>query len=71
MVEVINAVASTPAINEGDFYMGLYITGMFLPYEVTPRQWEQAYEECLQLVDAYDFLDIIVNREKYKEDGLL
>ena len=39
--------------------MGLFITGELLPHEITPKQWEQAYVEALQLVNAYDFLDII------------
>jgi len=50
--------------------MGLFITGILLPYEITPRQWEQAYEEALQLVNAYDFLDIICNEEKFAKYNL-
>ena len=50
--------------------MGIYVTGSLLPYELTQQQWEQAYEESLQLVDAYDFLDIIHNKEKYANYGL-
>ena len=42
-----------------------------MPYEVTPSQWEQTYEEALQLVNAYDFLDIIRNRDRYAKYGLV
>ena len=51
--------------------MGLFITGELLPYEITPKQWEQVYVEALQLVNAYDFLDIIRDRDKYAKYGLL
>ena len=51
--------------------MGLYITGELLPHEVTHEQWERAYLEVLQLVSTYDFLDIIHDKDKYAEYGLV
>ena len=62
--------------NEDDNYrkdadMGLFITGELLPHEITPKQWEQAYVEALQLVNAYDFLDIIRDKDKYAKYGLI
>ena len=51
--------------------MGLLILGNLLPQELTQQQWEQAYEESLQLVKAYDFLDIIHDKEKYAKYGLV
>ncbi|MCL2151741.1 MAG: hypothetical protein FWH57_02100 [Oscillospiraceae bacterium] len=50
--------------------MGIIIVAELLPQDVTPKQWEQAYEEALRLVDAYDFLDIIYDKEKYAKYNL-
>ena len=51
--------------------MGLFIIGELLPHEITPKQWEHAYVEALQLVNAYDFLDIIRDKDKYAKYGLI
>jgi hypothetical protein len=51
--------------------MGIHVTGNLLPQELTPKQWERAYEEALQLVNAYDFLDIIQNKDKYAKYDLI
>jgi hypothetical protein len=51
--------------------MGIYIIGKLLPQELTPKQWERVYEEALQLVNAYDFLDIVQNNDKYAKYGLI
>ena len=51
--------------------MGLFIIGELLPQDITQKQWERAYEEVLQLVNAYDFLDIIRNKDKYTKYGLM
>ena len=51
--------------------MGLIIAGVLLPYEITPKQWEQVYEEALRLVNAYDFVDVIDNEEKYARYNLI
>ena len=45
--------------------MGIFIYGAFLPDEVRPEQWGSAYHEVLKLVEAYDFLDIITDRERF------
>ena len=50
--------------------MGLFIIGELLPQEITQKQWEHAYEEALQLINAYDFLDIIHNEDKFAKYDL-
>ena len=50
--------------------MGLHITGTLLPRDITKKQWASAYEEALQLVDAYDFLDVIRNEKRFARYGL-
>jgi len=51
--------------------MGLYVTGRFLPHETTTEQWAKVYSEVLQLVNAYDFLDIIFDKERFAKFGLM
>ena len=49
--------------------MGLHVTGRLLPNEATAQQWASAYAEVLTLVDAYDFLDIVSDRERFAKYG--
>jgi hypothetical protein len=50
--------------------MGLFITGELLPRDITQEQWTHTYDEALQLVQAYDFLDIIIDEERFADYGL-
>ena len=47
--------------------MGLFITGSFLPLDITDEQWTSVYKEALKLVEAYDFLDMIADKERFKK----
>ncbi|MCL2824775.1 MAG: hypothetical protein FWD57_12350, partial [Polyangiaceae bacterium] len=51
--------------------MGIYITGTLLPDEVTAEQWTSAYSEVLTLVDAYEFLDVIEDVERFAKHGVV
>jgi hypothetical protein len=51
--------------------MGLHVTGTFLPHETTADKWASAYAEVLELVEAYDFLDIIFDRERFANYGVV
>ncbi|QQK74918.1 hypothetical protein HUG15_04405 [Salicibibacter cibarius] len=45
--------------------MGVYIFMDILPNEIDPDEWEDVYEESLQLIDAYPFLDNTVDTETH------
>ncbi|MDF2925434.1 MAG: hypothetical protein K0R57_4348 [Paenibacillaceae bacterium] len=46
--------------------MGVYIRLEILPYEIDPWEWEQVYEESLLLLEAYPFLDLLIDEKTYK-----
>ena len=47
--------------------MGIEIFGTLLPWEVSDEQWAGAYNDALKLVEAFDFLDVIVDTTRYKK----
>jgi len=51
--------------------MGLYVTGKLLLNETTAEKWASVYSEVLRLVDAYDFLDIIFDKERFANYGIV
>ena len=50
--------------------MGIYVKAILLPFEVTDEQWANTYTEALKLIDAYDFLDKIEDRERFSKLNL-
>lgn len=46
--------------------MGVYIRLKILPNEMEPAEWERVYEESLLLLEAYPFLDLILDEETHK-----
>lgn len=46
--------------------MGVYIRLEILPNEMDPQEWERVYEESLLLLEAYPFLDLLLDEETYR-----
>jgi len=50
--------------------MGIYVKAILLPFEITDKLWEDTYTEALKLIDAYDFLNKIEDRERFSKLNL-
>lgn len=45
--------------------MGVNIYLDILPHEITEDEWEEVYEETLQILSAYPFVDIVTDQDTY------
>ncbi|MGY0694459.1 hypothetical protein ACW2QC_17045 [Virgibacillus sp. FSP13] len=46
--------------------MGVYINLDIMPNQIDKKEWEDVYKESLELVEAYPFMDNIIDKKTYE-----